>query len=233
MTLTVAPYWNRGGAPTNLQSMTHDPDFATRFIIPVQRKLGLVEDGLDYEKTWTAIQKALAVGSEPASPVPATPGGSSGVLTGLIRNDWPKEADAETFFGYPPNLTQVDLPYPMHLFEAAGETVTRISCNVKVAASLRRILGAIMEHFQTLSAIHAVGADVFDGVYNDRNVRGASHKSMHAFGAAIDIDAEHNPLGAETGRMAAAVVTIFKSEGWRWGGDYHGRKDWVHFEACS
>jgi hypothetical protein len=31
--------------------------------------------------------------------------------------------------------------------------------------------------------------------------------------------------------MPADVVALFKAEGWRWGGDYHGRKDWMHFEA--
>jgi hypothetical protein len=31
--------------------------------------------------------------------------------------------------------------------------------------------------------------------------------------------------------MPSDVVVLFKQEGWRWGGDYHGRKDWMHFEA--
>jgi len=35
----------------------------------------------------------------------------------------------------------------------------------------------------------------------------------------------------EHGRMPPDVVAPFKEEGWRWSGDYHRRKDWMHFEA--
>ena len=35
----------------------------------------------------------------------------------------------------------------------------------------------------------------------------------------------------EIGRMPADAVALCKAEGWRWGGNYHGRKDWMHFEA--
>jgi len=189
----------------------------------IQTLLGVTPDGIWGPRSQAALD-GLIHPAATEEPIPS--------LAGLQHNDWPREADAQAFFGYPPNLTQVDLPFPMHLFSADGELTHRISCNPKVAASLRRIFAAILAHYGSPETIHATGVDIFDGVYNDRNVRGANHKSMHAFGAAIDIDAEHNPLGATSGRMPSAVVEIFKAEGWRWGGDYTGRKDWMHFEAC-
>jgi hypothetical protein len=164
-------------------------------------------------------------------PAPAQPASRVDTAApGLVHNEWPKEEDAASFFGYPANLTQVDLPYPMQI---DGVAVNHVTCNVKVAASLRRIFAAILAHYGNDRAkLHADGMDIYDGIYNDRSIRGSSRRSMHAYGAAIDIDAEHNPLGATTGRMPRAVVDIFRAEGWRWGGDYQGRKDWMHFEAC-
>ena len=152
---------------------------------------------------------------------------------GLVHNDWPLEANAASFFGYPPNLTQIETPYPLHLFSGNGQLVHQVTCNMKVAASLRRIFAAILAHYGSTEALDGTSPDIFDGIYNDRPVRGQSTgHSMHAYGAAIDLDAEHNVLGATHGAMPPAVVAIFKAEGWRWGGDYTGRKDWMHFEAC-
>lgn len=98
--ITVAPYWNRGQSPTI--TMSHDPDFAAIYIEPVQRNLGLVVDGDDGPKTWRSIN--LAVGSEPASPVPATPGGSSGVpagdpFTGILDLNHDNSLDLGAFLG--------------------------------------------------------------------------------------------------------------------------------------
>jgi hypothetical protein len=136
------------------------------------------------------------------------------MASGLQTNDWPLEANASVFFGYPPNLTQIIPPYEMHMDDMK---ITKITCNIKVAASLRRIFNAIFEHYGKDSAkIHSVGLDAFDGVVNDRPVRGSSRRSMHAYGAAIDLDAEHNPLGSHTWRMPDAVVSIFKAESWLW-----------------
>lgn len=165
----------------------------------------------------------------PASTVPVQP-----PATEPIHNDWPKEADAAAFFGYPPNLTQIEPPYTMRMFYGGmWHPITKITCNVKVAASLRRIFAAIFDAFnREPSAIKAANADVYDGCLNDRNISGSSHRSMHAYAAAIDLDAEHNGFNTGHGKIDPRVVKAFKDEGWRWGGDYHGRTDPMHFEAC-
>lgn len=150
---------------------------------------------------------------------------------------WPLEADAESFYGASDgssrweseHLTTLEPPYAMFM---DGQLIRRIRCHKLVVDSLDRILLAIRDRYQTPAMLRAVGLDQYDGCYNYRNVRGATHLSMHAYGAAIDFDAADNPLGATHGKMPAEVVAMFKAEGWRWGGDYTGRKDWMHFEAC-
>lgn len=152
-------------------------------------------------------------------------------------SQWPKEADAASFYGHSDgssrwegeNLVLFDSPYDLYM---DGQPVRRIRCHRLVKDSLLRILNKIRDLYPSALERATAGVDQYDGCYNYRAVRGASHLSMHAYGAAIDMDAAHNALGATHGRMPMAVVNLFKAEGWRWGGDYQNRKDFMHFEAC-
>lgn len=76
--------------------------------------------------------------------------------------------------------------------------------------------------------------------YSPRNIIGSfTTLSNHASGTAIDLNADAHPLGA-TGTFSAAQVARIHSiltdcvvDGVpviRWGGDYSGRKDEMHFE---
>lgn len=187
----------------------------------------IVVDGQWGAKSQAALEIAKSASINVPPPAPAQP----------VPNGWPKEADAAQFYGHSDgssawesaNLVTFEAPYA---FFMESQLVRRVRCHKKVKDSLYRILSAIQQLYKTPEAIHAVGLDQYDGCYNFRPVRGATNLSMHAYGAAIDFDAEHNPLGATHGRMPTEVVAIFKREGWRWGGDYSGRKDWMHFEAC-
>jgi hypothetical protein len=83
----------------------------------------------------------------------------------------------------------------------------------------------------------AVGADPDDWGYAERPVRGSSDVSNHASGTAIDLNAARWPLGSApsvnlSARQIAAVREIVAATGGaiRWGGDYAGRKDPMHFE---
>jgi hypothetical protein len=130
-------------------------------------------------------------------------------------------------------LVPVSPPWKMIYVE--NRKVTRIpkfSFNKMAAPSLERVLKTVWEHYdKDQKAIERFGLDRFGGAFNFRKIRGSTHISNHAYACAIDLDPDHNPLGAKHGHMPADVVKIFKEEGWRWGGDYHGRKDWMHFEA--
>lgn len=191
----------------------------------LQAFLGVTADGKWGPKSQASLDAVLHPKAEPA-------------IQTVGSSHWPKEADAPEFYGRSDgssgweseHLVTFDAPYALYM---DGQLVRRIRCHRLVKDSLLRILSAIRDLYKTPEAIHAVGLDQYDGCYNYRAVRGATHLSMHAYGAAVDFDAADNPLGATHGRMPSEVVAIFKGEGWRWGGDYQNRKDFMHFEACS
>ncbi len=93
--------------------------------------------------------------------------------------------------------------------------------------------------------------------FNCRRVAGKSAWSNHAYGKAIDINPLENPYISQNGHIAhkashkfakrlhrpqrgtpdKALITkkdkaykIFKNHGWVWGGEWHGAKDYQHFE---
>jgi hypothetical protein len=70
--------------------------------------------------------------------------------------------------------------------------------------------------------------------YAYRAVRGYATLSYHAFGLAIDLNAPIHPLGRTgtfTWRQRAKINALCKKYGLRWGGNYSGRKDEMHFEC--
>lgn len=74
-----------------------------------------------------------------------------------------------------------------------------------------------------------------DWGYAERPIRGSTTLSNHASGTAIDINALRHPLGAVDTFTPDQVERIHR---WlksrhgcvRWGGDYKGRKDPMHWE---
>jgi hypothetical protein len=89
--------------------------------------------------------------------------------------------------------------------------------------------------------------------FNCRYVRGTTTWSEHAFGRAIDIDPLENPYvvnGKVSNRAyrpfvdrshrrpgmihpGGPVVRAFAAIGWRWGGNWHGLIDYMHFSATG
>lgn len=77
-----------------------------------------------------------------------------------------------------------------------------------------------------------------DWGYAPRNVRGSSAVSNHASATAVDVNATRHPLSAvgtfsreqvdEIHQILAEVDNVV-----RWGGDYSGRKDEMHFEIVG
>lgn len=71
----------------------------------------------------------------------------------------------------------------------------------------------------------------------NRTVRGSTSISNHASGTAVDFNADQHPLGSSPGdtfsdAQIKTIRSIVASTGGviRWGGDYTGRKDPMHFE---
>ena len=128
-------------------------------------------------------------------------------------------------------LTHVTPPFVM---KYEGTQIHGILFNVKCAGALLQALNNAWDAYgHDQAAIDASGLSNYSGSYNYRDVRGATNLSCHAFGAAIDIDAEHNPLGSNSGAMPQQVVDAFKAAGAFWGGDFVHRKDEMHFQWAT
>jgi len=78
-------------------------------------------------------------------------------------------------------------------------------------------------------AATVASGELDDWSYLNRDVRGGTQRSNHAFGLAVDINALSNPLGTE-GDIPPDVVQGWKAEGGGWGGDW-SRSDPMHFET--
>lgn len=80
------------------------------------------------------------------------------------------------------------------------------------------------------------------GAYNCRTITGGTGLSLHSFGIACDINWQSNPYGPNLvtdmpDGMVDDILTIRTLGGqqvFRWGGDYTGNKDAMHYEVvCS
>lgn len=95
--------------------------------------------------------------------------------------------------------------------------------------------------------VHKAAASAFQGFVNElleqgyniksiggqniRNKRGGNSLSEHAYGNAIDINPEANPMGKNLiTDMPANISALAKKWGLSWGGDWKSVKDAMHFE---
>lgn len=159
---------------------------------------------------------------------------------GEMVSRWPKDnqADLIAFYGAPKTAALesqlVDVVPPFRM-TYDGKPIHAIKFHRKAALALAAALNEIWDAYgRDQAKIDAARASIYSGAYNPRLIRGSATKwSNHAYGAAIDIDAEHNGLNAGHGTMPQIVIDAFKHQGARWGGDYKGRTDPMHFEFCG
>lgn len=152
---------------------------------------------------------------------------------------WPKDNQAAliAFYGDPgarnfgSNLVRVTPPFQMYY---DGQPLKTVSFHKKAAPALLRALERVWNHYgRDQRVIDKLGISKTAGTYNPRKVRGSATKwSNHAYGAAIDINAEQNGFNV-AGNIPIPMIAAFKAEGARWGGDYRSRKDPMHFEFCD
>lgn len=144
---------------------------------------------------------------------------------------WPRDREDEmvAFFGErgdPDCMTTLKLPAPMRLYSATGPEIRELWVNKKIAEPLYgalKDLAALPEDMIEEFELHVCG-----GVFNDRKKRGGTTHSTHAYGAAIDISPNQNPLG-KNGTIPVECVRIFEAWGAQWGGDF-SRPDPMHFQ---
>ena len=135
------------------------------------------------------------------------------------------------------HLVTTVAPYPLRAAWDPAVIITRIRCHRLVAESLKGVLRGILAHYGSVAAVRTARMDRFGGVYNYRRIAGSAQLSLHAYGAAIDLDPANNPLGRvwKLGcwMMPQAVVALFETAGWKWGGRFRSRKDCQHFQATA
>lgn len=136
----------------------------------------------------------------------------------LASRHWPEQNRWITLLHVPewfPNWTVLDTLHPVQV----------IACNTDIAEPLLATLRSI--HDKGLGAV----LKTFDGCFNIRSVRGSNSMSTHAYGLGLDLNAAINPLAGTHGDFTKhmSVVDCFRQQGFDWGGDFHGRKDQMHF----
>jgi hypothetical protein len=181
-------------------------------IIRMQEKIGTVPDGFWGPKSIAAVQKHLRA---------------------LMPRDCNRpsqlQAALQGFYGSPgdeSNLVRFDLPRGT-LYD--GKIVRHTRAHERCFESLSRVLEAIAASPQR---------DIlkeFAGVYNNRPMRGGSLPSLHARGAAIDLDPGTNRLSQSwpvSATMPLEIMEEFAREGWLAAGAFWGR-DAMHFQATK
>lgn len=132
------------------------------------------------------------------------------------------------------NLVRISTPYPM-VMAWNGRPLNRITIHRKAAPSLLAILSGIKQAFSE-KELNEYQLNRFGGGYNFRTMRGGNKLSVHAYGAAIDLAPDLNPLGRPQGlrsfMMPDRAVKIFEAAGWTWGGLWK-RPDGMHFQATA
>ena len=67
--------------------------------------------------------------------------------------------------------------------------------------------------------------------FANRAIRGTKRPSNHSWGLAVDLNSLTNPMQATLKTdMPTWMVDLWRARSFRWGGDYQGRKDGMHFE---
>lgn len=127
------------------------------------------------------------------------------------------------------NVAVDPLWFPKWMYAGTQHPVDHVYCNKDMAEPIR----------SALYAVHAKGLGdllhTYDGCLAIRMVRGsASSPSAHAYGLAIDLNAHENPLAATHGGFFdhPEFVKCFTNVGFTWGGNFHSRKDAMHFSMC-
>ena len=133
---------------------------------------------------------------------------------------WPLQRDMEKFYGeVGKHQVRLESPYPLYLDWNLDQEVKGFQCHEKVHDSALRVMNRVLDHYGE-EKIHEYGLDQFGGCLNVRKMRNGSSWSTHAWGIAIDWDADRNPLRttfakSQMGRPEYVVfLNLWEAEGW-------------------
>ena len=183
----------------------------------MQRRINVMPDGFWGPKSQTACREHLRKLMPDINPWPSANSDS-------LRKFYGAPGDESQLTTFPP-------PFPMYY---DGKLIRAVRCHKKVAPSLERILTRIGKLLPSNPEIRDEAED-YGGCFNFRLKRGGSSYSLHAYGAAIDLDADDNtfrdswPMQSD---MPLEIMEEFAREGWISGGAFWGY-DAMHFQATK
>lgn len=157
------------------------------------------------------------------------------------------QSDSSIFGRHGSKMVSVPVPanYPLHTYSLNGKRTTSISCHPLIAERLKCVLNDIINHYGADIMAVAPGACIYHGSYNDRKITGGNSWSSHAYGVALDFDADNNALKthAPQARLSQAIYKPFW-EIWYHHGFYSqgietdlkrtrrgSASDWMHIQA--
>lgn len=127
-------------------------------------------------------------------------------------------ADIERVFG-PRGQRQVTV----RMFAGPNGREVPVTCHELIAPRLK----AVFDEIKARGLSHHIRT--WDGCFNNRNKRGSSNPSTHAWGIAVDLNASENPMGqsrmTEGQRQLAAIFVRY--------GFYQLPNDPMHFQYCT
>lgn len=183
-------------------------------IINLQQRIGATPDGFWGPRSIAACQAHLKQLAPKLNPWPAS-----------------TQAALQAFFGSPGDESQlVALNVVDYGVRYDDQPVRSIRCHRKIADSLERILAGLADIPQGRAALK-----LYAGCYNNRQMRGGSLPSLHARGAAVDLDPGENrnrQAWPTSATMPIEVMEIFAMEGWTCAGSAWGR-DAMHFQSTA
>lgn len=134
---------------------------------------------------------------------------------GTLSPDWERH-----------ELDVADLPSPIPLSWDPMKGAKKVRCNRVLVPRVEKVFRAIYDA--------GLWGEIkeYGGCYAWRTQRGSTSKiSLHAWGAAIDLNPSTNQLG-KIPEMPLAIVMIFEDQGWLWGGHWD-RPDGMHFQFAT
>ncbi len=122
-------------------------------------------------------------------------------------------------------LVTVELPASLRLGWDRPRRVERIRVNRQIAPLVATTFGQIYRD----GLWHLI--ETFDGCYAWRAKRNGQRLSLHAWGAAIDLNAASNPLGLPS-CQDSRLIDAFQANGWEWGGTW-STPDPMHLQVAT
>ncbi|MDO5500398.1 MAG: M15 family metallopeptidase [Propionibacteriaceae bacterium] len=109
-----------------------------------------------------------------------------------------------------------------------GTAVSRSGDRVTVRKELVPLVSELMNRTESMG--YALDPATTGG-FNCRSIRGSNQPSNHSRGRAVDINWNRNPMSTTfRSDIPPAVVRMWETHGFYWGGRYSTRYDTMHFE---